>query len=558
MQRRIRGVSFSATCRYRCQILDVAVDFYSVTAMTLTCHEQSQSASVLMIRTAPWILLLAFAGCASARPTPAGPLVGEPGPYVELSTPYLDPVAQNVLVLRSPTDSDAQIALEASVVAEPAEPPTRVVAVRYIAPILRDPAPQSPWIGYLREGGLAAIDEETIEGAGCPVRGAHTDQGWHAVEGGGYVCVGRSALFEDEVSRTELLGLARPPTDTPMPYQYESVRSETALLRTLPARGTSHIITSDSDGTTNSPDESITLEGVRSPRILRRLTRGMYVSIDRVFHTRFDTRYLRTQSGGYLREGTSATVQPPLAHGVELSESMNLPMAFVITSNAHFWQRSEPRFSAVETVPMFSMYSLVSVEPVVTRNEQYYETTQGNFLRGRTVRVVTVQAPPADLAPDERWVDVNLTRQFVVAYEGAKPVYATLTSTGAPTGGANYETVQGEFRIESKHITATMDGAGANGGRYSIEDVPWVMYFHGSFALHGAFWHNGFGRVRSHGCVNLPPTDARWIFHWSAPELPQGWHAVVSSGERLGTRVFVHYDGQELGTRGGPRHIPRH
>jgi hypothetical protein len=71
-------------------------------------------------------------------------------------------------------------------------------------------------------------------------------------------------------------------------------------------------------------------------------------------------------------------------------------------------------------------------------------------------------------------------------------------------------------------------------------DVPWTMFFEGSYALHGAFWHEGFGRVRSHGCINLGPTDARWLFYWAPPFLPEGWHGVHAHEGSPGTTVIVH------------------
>ena len=73
-------------------------------------------------------------------------------------------------------------------------------------------------------------------------------------------------------------------------------------------------------------------------------------------------------------------------------------------------------------------------------------------------------------------------------------------------------------------------------------DVPWVMYFQGSYALHGAFWHDAFGRQKSHGCVNLSPEDARTLFHWANPPLPENWHGVFSKDDKEGSRVVVHED----------------
>jgi hypothetical protein len=66
-----------------------------------------------------------------------------------------------------------------------------------------------------------------------------------------------------------------------------------------------------------------------------------------------------------------------------------------------------------------------------------------------------------------------------------------------------------------------------------------VMYFQGSYALHGAFWHESFGYTRSHGCVNLGATDARWLFYWTTPFMPERWHGVTASDANPGTTIVL-------------------
>lgn len=172
----------------------------------------------------------------------------------------------------------------------------------------------------------------------------------------------------------------------------------------------------------------------------------------------------------------------------------------------------------------------------------YHQSSQGFWVR-MTDLALAHPTPPADLGPDERWIDVDITRQALVAFEGTKPVFGTLVSTGRRNlqdKEKDFPTVTGTFRIREKHVTTTMDGDVASDGPYSIEDVPWVMYFEGSYALHGAFWHDQFGRQRSHGCVNMSPDDARTLFGWAEPRLPAGWHGVFADGN--GSRVVVHED----------------
>ena len=117
---------------------------------------------------------------------------------------------------------------------------------------------------------------------------------------------------------------------------------------------------------------------------------------------------------------------------------------------------------------------------------------------------------PAPAAPsavnEERWIDVDLAQQLLTAYEGHTPVHTTLVSTGLP----HTPTPVGQFRIWVKFRYDDMAGAG-----YYIEDVPFVMYFHGGYGLHGVTWHGNFGHPMSHGCVNLPTEEAEWLFNWA-------------------------------------------
>lgn len=151
-----------------------------------------------------------------------------------------------------------------------------------------------------------------------------------------------------------------------------------------------------------------------------------------------------------------------------------------------------------------------------------------------------------EMEPGDKWFDINLQTQILVAYEGERAVYATLISSGLPDRTnrpeRDYETLTGLHRVKSKHLTDTMDGDTAVDGPYSVDDVPYVMYYELAYALHSAFWHNRFGRPKSHGCVNLSPLDARWVFNWADPPLPQGWHSSYPSEETPGTWLWIHED----------------
>jgi hypothetical protein len=166
---------------------------------------------------------------------------------------------------------------------------------------------------------------------------------------------------------------------------------------------------------------------------------------------------------------------------------------------------------------------------------------EGRWVRADDLRRPTPAIPPAELRPNERWIDVDLQHQVLTAYEGTRAVFTTLVSTGKGRDDSPLATPKGEHRIWVKLRTTDMSNLEDEDAQryYAIQDVPWVMFFKAGYGLHGAFWHDSFGEVRSHGCVNLAPRDAERLFHWVSPRLPAGWSAVLPTAHDLGTRVVV-------------------
>jgi hypothetical protein len=185
------------------------------------------------------------------------------------------------------------------------------------------------------------------------------------------------------------------------------------------------------------------------------------------------------------------------------------------------------------------------------------------LVAARDVAVPTLAVPPAEVgasaglaAPAEppersasqrgaRWLDIDVATQTLVAYEGTRPVFATLVSTGQR--GRGTETPLGVHRVWVKLATSDMDDLERDDveRNYRIEAVPWVQYFQASYGLHATFWHDRFGERRSRGCVNLSPRDARWLFDFTAPVLPAGWSAILPTPRDPGTPVRVR-DGTRL------------
>ncbi|MCC6792387.1 MAG: L,D-transpeptidase [Thermomicrobiales bacterium] len=111
----------------------------------------------------------------------------------------------------------------------------------------------------------------------------------------------------------------------------------------------------------------------------------------------------------------------------------------------------------------------------------------------------------------ERWIEVSIGSQYLWAWEGDVVVLETYVSTGRP----GFDTPNGTFYVNTKLESQTMEGV-LGGEYYNVPDVPWVMYFTDvGHAIHGAYWHNNFGAVMSHGCINLPLDVAEWMYGWA-------------------------------------------
>ena len=163
-----------------------------------------------------------------------------------------------------------------------------------------------------------------------------------------------------------------------------------------------------------------------------------------------------------------------------------------------------------------------TIEALITLNK----LSDRNFLRvGQVLTIIkgddqsnnapVVTPTPEPLPPmgqfGPKWVDVNLTTQSMVAFEGQTPVFSSKVSSGV----ANHPTVEGIYRVYAKYKSTKMEGGQGTPEYYYLPHVPYTMYFYSGYALHGADWHNNFGHPMSHGCVNLPVDAAKWMFDWA-------------------------------------------
>jgi hypothetical protein len=147
-------------------------------------------------------------------------------------------------------------------------------------------------------------------------------------------------------------------------------------------------------------------------------------------------------------------------------------------------------------------------------------------------------APISPEVPEiEKRIEVNLTRQLVLAYEGARLVFATRAATGGQFRSGRWSTPIGQFMTSYKRPTRHMAAGDIASSGFDLPGVPWVLYITKSgISFHGTYWHNDYGHPRSHGCINLTPQAAKWLYRWSMPTVKPGKQFAY---EDFGTAVHI-------------------
>ena len=192
-------------------------------------------------------------------------------------------------------------------------------------------------------------------------------------------------------------------------------------------------------------------------------------------------------------------------------------------------------------VPPIQRYQLVTIYAQERRgsDQLWYLVGQDQWVEQSSVSRVDVDPPPPGVGPSDKWIEIDLFEQTIAAYEGPRMVYATMISSGRTATA----TPAGLYRVHYKVREGKMSNPDVEDGSaawYYIEDVPWTLYFHEGYSIHAAFWHDAFGFLRSHGCVNLAPRDAEWFFDWSYPPMPEGKKTLSIGAGSPSTWVWAH------------------
>jgi hypothetical protein len=334
----------------------------------------------------------------------------------------------------------------------------------------------------LAPGTYLGIDAETWAGGGL----------WYRTLGRDWIPASSVGLFRPSTLRGTELG-APPPPPPPPPGRRGIVTADRLNVRARPGAAAN-----------NPPIDSLPRNTEVAIYEEARASDGLWyrIGVNRWVHS----KWVRLLAGA--AETASAAASATAAN----TAAVSLPVGWVFASSLAV--RARPG-AAADNPPIDHLAHNQMVSVLETRavgSETWHRIGADRWLSGQWLRLARPRPRPAAIGATERWVGVSLSTQTAIAYDGDRPVYAAMIASGLP----GTPTVQGIFRTWARLPSTKMSGGRPGQGYYYLEGVTWTCYFYRGYALHTAYWHDAFGAQRSHGCVNLSPYDAWWIFQWSA------------------------------------------
>ena len=447
------------------------------------------------------------------------------------------------------------IVISAFLISEPTAPtshavvtlpaPPAVAAVprvqRHIAdtarPVRTEPSHDSAVIGYI--GVNEPFDVfDSVPGAGC------SEPGWFKTEGGGYVCsAGARPTQEHSLRLPRLVRFVHPDPSEWNQYLH-TMRYDTNPSDKLDAM-VPFIYAKRWKGWKGTNYASAASYAAGDPP-LRRLGAG------RKYHF-VDAE--RTTRGTVLVRENGAVVPADDVHVYPLSkfEGWNLNEAPIPEGHLPAWAidydgtpvYASPSLNAPVGKRLDYHSTIIVEDEPVDAAGQWWMMPNGlgpgipGFVNDQAGVRHWVPRPAVDgVRPGELWIDVDLGQQVLALRRGEDVEFVTLVSTGAP----GTSTPRGVYAITKKAIWTDMASRPDSDDPYYVEKVPWVMHFKKRYALHGTFWHWGFGHRASHGCINLSVRDARTVFDLVSPRAYGGWTAALTTKETPGTVLRIRRD----------------
>jgi lipoprotein-anchoring transpeptidase ErfK/SrfK len=443
----------------------------------------------------------------------------------------------------------------------------RLYAPAGLVTIHDKPDRMAPVIGAFRAGQSVVMKDTTLTPERTLNKKYQCEEGWYPVEPRGFVCVGGAdhAVKNADDPRVIAARAVLPDVDADYPYkvgtsvgapQYLRIPTEAeqkqiegdvaAYKASLPADDAKKGGAIDAKPVGHGPSKALLhyLQTAK-PQLVHEneLYEGYKISWTQEFDANGRT-WILTPDMTIVPKDKIRTKPTPTLKGIRLKDhpDMKLPLAFFWLDDSKKFEKGEDG-KLHETDEVVKRHSFVetTMEQAMGPGGVYWKLRDGSYIKYSDMTIIRKQPRRyAGIGPNDKWVEVRVTWGYLAAYEGDELEYVTAISPGVDgINAAKHATARGKHFVDWKLYSGDMSGKD-KGKPWYVDEVPWVQYYKGNYALHGAWWHNNFGRPMSHGCINLSPPDARELFNWMDPQVPDGWYAVASYYPHArGTMVYI-------------------
>ena len=360
-------------------------------------------------------------------------------------------------------------------------------------PVLARPRDTSPLLGSIGRGTRVGVRGELLVPSSRYCRGSV----FYGIEPFGWICAAFTRPTDQPLTTTAALPIE---PGTSVPYRYVMV---------VAPEGSFLPMWSSADALRNyeEPERQLSRGDTVALPPLGAQTPSSLIFEEKRYHITVDGKVLPTETTFQLKN-YSEWQGVPLGAGEP-------PFAWVTPRNAKVFD--QPKGKMVEQLPRRTRVDVL--EELLDGKVRWIRIGDARWMRADQLNEVRKIARPEGTGSDERWIDIDLGEQVVVAYVRDQPVFATLTSSGR----APNRTPRGNYPVWGRASAVTMKSQAYDDKPYYVNRVPWVVFFQAHNALHAAYWHDQFGTTKSHGCANLAPKDARYLFEWLEPRMPPGW-----------------------------------
>jgi lipoprotein-anchoring transpeptidase ErfK/SrfK len=206
---------------------------------------------------------------------------------------------------------------------------------------------------------------------------------------------------------------------------------------------------------------------------------------------------------GWMDGADLQLLTPSRFTGIQLTRQVPFRFGWVLAETQSVNAAGTP-------IQSYQRYQVIHEVPAMTSLPGYIAIGTDEWLPENKVALVSPQLP-AGVDPNTcRFIYTDLNTQTLSVYQDCQLVFATLISSGK-----NSWTFTGRFTILYKVEYNSIVPPPESTSDYYIEEVPYFMTYDENFGFHGAYWHDDFGSATSHGCINLSPTDAKWLYNWA-------------------------------------------